>query len=403
MYNTLTGKKEEFQPRESGVVKMFVCGPTVYDSIHLGHARTYLVYDVLARYLKMKGFILHFIVNITDLDDKVFERAEEEGVEFEALAERYTQEFIECLKSLKIFSIDAFLKASEYLDEMESQIEQLVKKGHAYQVDGDVYFDTSTFPDYGKLSHQTPAELKLRRLDPDPKKRDQRDFQLWRSWIGSPPSFPSRFGRGRPGWHIEDTAISISTLGSGYDIHGGAVELVFPHHEAEIAQAESLTGRRPFVKYWVHTGLLVLEGEKMSKSLGNIITLRDALGRWDPDVLRLCLLSRHYRKMFDFEVSGTKGSEDMVALIRRTVSRLKRRVESGEGEGGHLRVEGRFQRHIDSFFRALDDDLDTPKALDALMMLIKELNKDVNRVDQDLLNTVLTMVSIMGLEPSSGE
>jgi cysteinyl-tRNA synthetase len=381
---------------------MFVCGPTVYDSVHLGHARTYLVYDILARYLKFKGFALQFIVNITDLDDKVFERAEEEGVEYKALAERYTQEFIECLKSLNITSIDAFLKASEYIGEIEHQIEQLVEKGHAYQADGDVYFNTSSFPDYGKLSHQTPAELKLRRLDPDPKKRDQRDFQLWRSWSGSPPSFQSKFGQGRPGWHIEDTAISISTLGSGYDIHGGAIELVFPHHEAEIAQAESLTGRKPFVKYWVHTGLLVVDGEKMSKSFGNFVTLKDALETYGSDVLRLYLLSRHYSETFDFKMSDVKSFEKEITLIRRTVSRLKRLVESNEEEG-NLRVEARFQRHVDSFFSAMDDDLDTPKAFDALMLLIKEVNNDMTGVDQDLLNTVLTMLSIIGLEPSSGD
>ncbi len=398
----MTGRKDRFRPSENGVVKMFVCGPTVYDSVHMGHARTYLVYDVLARYLKVQGLTLEFVVNITDIDDKVFEKAEEEGIKFEALADRHFQEFLECLSSLNISSITDFPKASEYLGEIESQIKQLLKKGHAYQVDGNIYFDVSSFAKYGQLSHLNTLELNLRRLSLDPKKRDQRDFVLWRSWRGPAPSFTSIFGLGRPGWHIEDTAMSISLLGSSYDIHGGAVELVFPHHEAELAQGESITGNHPFVKHWVHTGLLTVEGEKMSKSRKNIIVLREALRSYRPTVLRLYLLSRHYREMFDFKMSDLLIFENKESFLKKTVLRLSRLLKYEESSV-IMGVKYRFQKHIDSFFKAMNEDLDTPRAIDALMMLMKELDRDMRGVNQDLLNTVLKMITILGLEPSSGE
>ncbi|MDP7657788.1 MAG: cysteine--tRNA ligase [Nitrososphaerales archaeon] len=398
LYNTLSGENEEFQSREDGVVKIFVCGPTVYDSTHLGHARTYLVYDVLVRYLKMKGFVTIFIVNITDLDDKVFEKAEMEGINFEDLAERYTQEFITSLERFRINSINAFHKASNYLNEIEYQIDHLIKNGHAYQVDGDIFFDVSSFPDYGLLSNQTPCELMLRRLNPDPKKRDQRDFLLWRSGIGKPQYFKSKFGIGQPGWHIEDTAISLSVFRGGYDIHGGAVDLIFPHHEAEIAQGESFISQHPFVKYWIHTGLLLLEGEKMSKSLGNIISLKDALDQWDPDVLKLCLLSRHYRETFNLRRNDIKDFEGQVTLIRNTVKRLRKRVINSRRDHNNSNVQTRFQNHISNFYGSLENDLDIPKALNALIFLIRAVDKDMVGVNQDLLNELLKMLAILGLE-----
>jgi len=349
----------------------------------------------------MKGFVTNLIVNITDLDDKIFEKAEMEGIDFEDLAERYTQEFITSLERLKINSINAFHKASDYLNEIEYQIDHLIKNGHAYQVDGDIFFDVSSFPDYGLLSNQTPYELMLRRLNPDPKKRDQRDFLLWRSGIGKPPYFKSKFGIGQPGWHIEDTAISISVFRGGYDIHGGAVDLVFPHHEAEIAQGESFISQHPFVKYWVHTGLLLLEGEKMSKSLGNIISLKDALDQWGPDVLKLCLLSRHYRETFNLRRNEIKDFEGQVTLIRNTVKRLRKRIIDFRRDHNNPNVKTRFQNHINNFYGSLENDLDIPKALNALIFLIRAVDKDMAGVNQDLLNDILKMLAILGLESSS--
>ena len=346
----------------------------------------------------MKGFVTILIVNITDLDDKVFEKAEMEGIDFEDLAERYTQEFITSLERLKINSINSFHKASNYLNEIEYQIDHLIKNGHAYQVDGDIFFDVSSFPDYGLLSNQTPYELMLRRLNPDPKKRDQRDFLLWRSGIGKPQYFKSKFGIGQPGWHIEDTAISLSVFRGGYDIHGGAVDLIFPHHEAEIAQGESFISQHPFVKYWIHTGLLLLEGEKMSKSLGNIISLKDALDQWDPDVLKLCLLSRHYRETFNLRRNDIKDFEGQVTLIRNTVKRLRKRVIDSRRDHNNSNVKTRFQNHISNFYGSLENDLDIPKALNALIFLIRAVDKDMADVNQDLLNELLKMLAILGLE-----
>ncbi|MBI2937877.1 MAG: cysteine--tRNA ligase [Thaumarchaeota archaeon] len=400
----MTGRKDEFQPRELGTVKMFVCGPTVYDWTHVGHARTYLAYDLMARYLLSHGYRLKFIVNITDLDDKVFDRAEAEGVDYRTLTDKYTHAFIEDLRSLHINSIGAFIRASDYLAEIEKQVQMLIEKGHAYRADsGDIYFDTSTFPRYGRLAHLTPAEIKLRRIDPDPHKRSQSDFILWRNWTqkGSPPSFPSRFGQGRPGWHIEDTAISIPNLGTEYDIHGGAVELIFPHHEAEIAQAESITGQTPFVKYWVHTGLLLIDGEKMSKSLGNVITLRDILHRCDPDTLRLYLLSKHYRKTFNFKMDDIPIFEEQAALIHGTVNRLKQRLNDPRrsGTAGSSSLNPQYNKLVDLFFHALNNDLNTPKAIDALISLLTKVDKDGEAAaDPQLLIIILRMLSILGLE-----
>jgi cysteinyl-tRNA synthetase len=265
-------------------------------------------------------------------------------------------------------------------------------------VDGDIFFDVSSFPDYGLLSNQTPYELMLRRLNPDPKKRDQRDFLLWRSGIGKPQYFKSKFGIGQPGWHIEDTAISLSVFRGGYDIHGGAVDLVFPHHEAEIAQGESFISHHPFVKYWIHTGLLFLEGEKMSKSLGNTISLKDALDQWDPDVLKLCLLSRHYRETFNLRRNDIKDFEGQVTLIRNTVKRLRKRVIDSRRDHNNSNVKTRFQNHISNFYGSLENDLDIPKALNALIFLIRAVDKDMADVNQDLLNELLKMLAILGLE-----
>ena len=384
-------------------MKIFVCGPTVYDSIHLGHARTYLVYDVLVRYLKLKGFETILIVNITDLDDKVFEKAEWKGIDFKELAKRYTQEFMMGLEKLKINSINAFHKASDYLNEIEYQIDHLIKKGYAYQVDGDIFFDVSSFPNYGLLSNQTPQELMLRRINLDPKKRDQRDFLLWRNWIGKKPNFRSKFGIGRPGWHIEDTAISISIFKGGYDIHGGALDLVFPHHEAEIAQGESIISQHPFVKYWVHTGLLFLEDEKMSKSLGNIISLKDSLDQFDPDILRLYLLSCHYRETFNLKRNEIKKFESQVTLIRNIVTRLTKRILGFKGIQNNLPIKTLFKNHINNFYASLENDLDIPKALNALIFLLRAVDKNMASTNQNLLNEVLKMLTILGLEFSSGE
>jgi cysteinyl-tRNA synthetase len=396
IYNSLTGNKEIFRPLKEGVVKMFVCGPTVYDSVHLGHARTYLIYDVLARYLKRNGYFIYFIVNITDIDDKVFERAEKSKVHFTDISEKYTKEFIECLKSINIITINDFLKASDYLDEIKEQIKRLLDNRNAYQVDGDVFFNVSTFDQYGKLSGLQKSELNLRRLDLNPRKKDQKDFQLWRSSMDQYPSFPSGFGNGRPGWHIEDTAISMFNLGEQYDIHGGAMDLIFPHHEAEIAQAESISGIHPFVKYWVHTGLLFVEGKKMSKSLGNFITLREFLKTFNPNSLRLYLLSHHYRKPFNFEAKSLKKFGDKLNLIYDAINHIQT-LEVHKKED--LKIDSLYQEYIERFYKAMDNDLDTSTAIDCLIYLLELILKKDSPVNKFVLESLEDMLFIIGISP----
>ena len=398
LYNTLTHTKENFIPFKNNIVKMFVCGPTVYDSVHLGHARTYLIYDVLARYLKFKGFKTLFIVNITDLDDKIFEKAKNEQISYKTLSEKHTKEFIKYLKLFNINSINHFPRVSKYLEEIESQIEQLIRNGHAYDVNGDIFFDVSTFSNYGRLSHQSQTELKLRRLNLDPKKRDQRDFPLWRSWMGKePPYFTNRFGQGRPGWHIEDTAISMSELGSNYDIHGGAIELIFPHHEAEIAQAESITNNPPFVKYWVHAGLLLVNGEKMSKSLDNFVTLEDAIRNWSPNTLRLYFLSHHYRNDFNFKRNNVREFERKTYTIQKAIRLLDKHSKLGVNSNTFNSI---IETEINKFFKALDNDLDTPKAIDSMLLLINEVISDPKLINNSVINTIQTMLTIIGFKIS---
>src|SRR3989304_8370621 len=398
LYNTLTRTKEKFIPFENNIVKMFVCGPTVYDSVHLGHARTYLIYDVLARYLKFKGFKTLFIVNITDLDDKIFEKANNEQISYKTLSEKYTKEFIKYLKLFNINSINHFPKVSKYIEEIENQIEQLIRNGNAYDVNGAIYFDVSTFSNYGRLSHQSQTELKLRRLNLDPKKRDQRDFPLWRSWMGKePPYFTNRFGQGRPGWHIEDTAISMSELGSNYDIHGGAIEIIFPHHEAEIAQAESITHNPPFVKYWVHAGLLLVNGDRMSQSLDNFVTLEDAIREWSPNTLRLYFLSHHYKKDFNFNRNNIREFKRKTSTIQKAISLLNKHSKLGVYSNA---FNGIIETETNNFFKALDNDLDTPKAIDSMLILINEVISDSKLINNNVINTIKTMLTIIGFKIS---
>ncbi|MBA3044578.1 cysteine--tRNA ligase, partial [archaeon] len=287
IYNTLTRQKEEFVPIHGNRVNMFVCGPTVYDYSHLGHARTYIVFDVIARYLRYHGYSVFYLMNITDIDDKMIKRANENRIPVKELADRFTKAFNEDMKRLNVTSVNLYAKATEYLNEIINQINILIEKGFAYEVDGDVYFAVRKFRDFGKLSKQSLDELKAgARIEVDEKKRNPEDFVLWKKQKPDEPFWASPWGNGRPGWHVEDTAITTTYFGDKYDLHGGGLDLIFPHHESEIAIAESVTGEKPFVKYWVHSGFLTLDKEKMSKSLGNFFTIREVLEKYEPEVIR---------------------------------------------------------------------------------------------------------------------
>ncbi|MEM3870722.1 MAG: cysteine--tRNA ligase, partial [Candidatus Korarchaeum sp.] len=372
VFNTLSRRLEPFEPLVGKRVFMFVCGPTVYDYSHLGHARTYVFYDTLARFLRRLGYSLFYLQNITDVDDKIVSRAKEEGRHPIELAREFESYYYEDMRALNVTSVNLYARASDYIKEIFEQIEGLLKKGHAYMTETGVYFDITTFPDYGKLSGQRPEELRVHRIEPDPTKRNPGDFALWRNRPREEFGWDSPWGYGRPGWHIEDTAISIKHFGKQYDIHGGAIELSFPHHEAEIAQAESLTGEKPFVKYWIHTGLLTVEGEKMSKSLGNFVTIREALERYDANVLRLFLLSRHYRSPIDFKweyLEQAKGSYERIVNCLENFKELDL-GESSEEKSFLDRIRGR----RNEFYRRMMDDLNTAEAISELHEIVREVN-----------------------------
>ncbi len=374
VYNTLSKSFEKFVPLHGRRVFMFVCGPTVYDYSHLGHARTYVFYDTLARFLRKMDYSLFYLQNITDVDDKIVNRAREEGRHPLELAREFERYYHEDMAALNVTSVDLYARASDYLPEIFEQVRVLIEKGHAYVTETGVYFDITTFPDYGKLSGQKPEELRVHRIEPDPTKRNPGDFALWRNRPREEFGWESPWGYGRPGWHIEDTAISIKHFGKQYDIHGGAIELAFPHHEAEIAQAESYTGVKPFVKYWIHTGLLTVEGEKMSKSLGNFVTIREALRKYEPNVLRIFLLSRHYRSPIDFRwelLDQAKSSYERIVNGYGNLMDMDVVEEAEERETTFLEEVARIRR---GFFEAMMDDLNTAEALAQLFELVRAVN-----------------------------
>jgi cysteinyl-tRNA synthetase len=408
VFNTLTRRLELFEPLVGRRVFMFVCGPTVYDYSHLGHARTYVFYDTLARFLRKLGYSLFYLQNITDVDDKIVNRAAEEGRDPIELAREFESYYYEDMRALNITSVNLYARASDYLKEIFEQIEALIKLGKAYVTESGVYFDITTFPDYGKLSGQKPEELRVHRIEPDPTKRNPGDFALWRNRPREEFGWESPWGYGRPGWHIEDTAISIKHFGKQYDIHGGAIELAFPHHEAEIAQAESLTGEKPFVKYWIHTGLLTVEGEKMSKSLGNFVTIREALREYDANTLRIFLLSRHYRSPIDFRWEYLEQARSSYERIVNCLENLKE-LEIGEGGDEEREFLSKVRERRDSFYRRMLDDVNTAEALGELYELVRDVNsfsERMGRISEAGKNEVISIFSelldLLGLRIEGG-
>jgi cysteinyl-tRNA synthetase len=300
VYNTLTKQKEEFQTVEPDKVGMYVCGPTVYMNSHVGHMVGPVIFDCIKRYLVYKGYETTWVVNITDVDDKLIQRAGQENTSMRELAERVTADYVANLARLGVDSIDVMPKATENIDGIQQIIQALIDKGSAYEADGDVYFSVTTDDDYGKLSHRKIEELDAgARIEVDDRKRHPGDFALWKSAKAGEPAWDSAWGPGRPGWHIECSAMSQRYLGDSFDIHGGGLDLVFPHHENEIAQSETAYGK-PFARYWMHHGLMQMDKEKMSKSVGNLVTISELLERHEPETVRFFLLSTHYRRPIDF-------------------------------------------------------------------------------------------------------
>ncbi len=352
-----------FESITPGRVRMFVCGPTIQDYIHVGHARTYIFYDLLARYLKYLGYRVDLILNITDIDESIVKGAKRRRQTINSFLKRNEKAFLSDMKGLRISTADSFERVSRYLPVMIQQTAGLIRNGYAYTAGGSVFFDVSKFHDFGKLSHLTRDQLALRPLEISPKKRNQIDFSLWRSTTSAEQRWKSPWGLGTPGWHIQDTAVTMANFGPQYDIHGGARELIYPHHESEIAQAEALTGIKPFVKYWIHTGLLTTNGKKMSKSEGNVYHVHDLLRKHDVNALRLYLAGLHHRKDAEFDEASIDRIEERYWGLRSKAQSIRRRMSRKSSSDTRL---------LQPFLRALDDDLNASLAIERLVALINE-------------------------------
>jgi cysteinyl-tRNA synthetase len=370
---------EKFEPTHGNRVNMFVCGPTVYDHSHIGHARTYLAYDIIARYLRAQGFSLFFLMNITDIDDKIINKAKNVNRDPLLLASEFTLDFLQDMKALGITSVSLYAKASEHMPEIITQISTLIERGFAYQVEGDVYFDVSKFSSYGKLSHQNVDQLVMHRIDPDPRKKNVIDFALWKSQKPGEPAWDSPWGKGRPGWHIEDTAITTTYLGPSYDVHGGGLDLIFPHHEAEIAQAEAATGTKPLVKYWLHSGLLMVGGTRMGKSMGNYITIKEALHNHDAETLRLYFAMSHYRSLLDYQEQNITQAEEVLGKIRSVYNQFRSMQTSETTALVEPEVQNLTNKAKSEFDEAMNDDFNTPRALAAMIAFVKNIEPYGNR------------------------
>jgi cysteinyl-tRNA synthetase len=383
VFNSLTRRKEDLAPLHPGEVRMYVCGVTVYDLSHIGHGRSGIVFDVMRRYLKHRGHAVKFIKNFTDIDDKIIRKANQEGVSAQEISERYIEAYRADMASLGVAPADIEPRATQHVPQMIALIERLIAKGVAYPVEGDVYFEVRRFPGYGKLSGKNLEELQAgARVEVDERKRDPMDFALWKATKPGEPSWNSPWGQGRPGWHIECSAMAMQYLGEVLDIHGGGEDLIFPHHENEIAQSEAATGK-PFARYWLHNGFVNLGAEKMSKSLGNTLTIRDLVRRHDPEALRLYLLGTHYRHPLEF-------GDDRIVEAGRALARLRSLKDAADriasrGTPAPGPDQGLFDEvaaHRARFEAAMDDDFNTPQALGVVFDLARVLHAARDQVAQ---------------------
>ena len=401
VYNTLTRKLEPFEPLDPPWVKMYVCGPTVYDSAHIGHAMSAIVFDVIRRYLQYRGYRVVHVMNFTDVDDKIIQRANALGEDPFDLAQRYIDEWFEHVRALNLLPAHYYPRVSLVIPQIIEIVRTLEEKGFAYEVDGDVYYRVRKFADYGKLSRRNLDEARAgARIAVDERKEDPLDFALWKAAKPGEPSWPSPWGPGRPGWHIECSAMVHYFLGEQIDIHGGGTDLIFPHHENEIAQSEAYTGKKPFVRYWIHNGMLQLRAEKMSKSLGNIITITDFLDEHEADVLRLIVLSSHYRKPLGYD-------DEVVEDARKALQRLRGglRPPVGHAEEGDAAEALREQvrQASENFVAAMDDDFNTAGALGHIFTLVRAINtaRDAGVGGQPFAQaqaTLLELTHTLGLE-----
>ena len=380
VYNTMNRRKEELKPVKEGKIGMYVCGVTVYDFCHIGHARSILVFDMIYRHLKRRFKEVVYVRNFTDVDDKIIKRANEEGKSYKEIAERYIEAFYEDVDALGTLRPDVEPKATEHIPEMIELIKRLEEKGFAYVIDGDVYYEVRKFPGYGKLSGRSLEEMMAgARIEIDEKKKDPLDFALWKASKPGEPWWDSPWGKGRPGWHIECSAMSMKYLGETFDIHGGGMDLIFPHHENEIAQSEAATGK-PFVMYWLHNGFVKIKGEKMSKSLGNIILIRDILKKYDAELLRLFLLKTHYRSPIDFTFDALEKEKESLDRLYRAKEKAEELIKEKEEalKGESKQIMEHLRKLLDEFEEAMDDDFNTALALGKLYDAVREFNRFID-------------------------
>jgi len=415
IYNTLTKQKEEFKPVDPEKVKIYSCGPTVYDYFHIGNARAFVVPDILKRYLEYKGYNVFHVMNFTDIDDKMIKRANKEGVSIKELADRFIDAYFEDTKKLNIKEADVYPRATDYIVDIIKLLKRLEEEGYAYEVDGDLFFEVKKFADYGKLSNQNLEELASgARIEINEQKKDPLDFVLWKRSKEGEPAWDSPWGAGRPGWHTECSVMSRHYLGDEFDFHTGGIDLVFPHHENEIAQSEAVNGEQ-VINYWVHNGYVNVDGEKMSKSLGNFFTTRDILKDYSPDVVRFFLISNHYRSPINFSDVELNDAEKSLRRLRNTVARIHKLIPDNKVEidaGNQKEVEA-IERAIDDkrakFEEAMDDDLNTALAIASLHELAKKINIFVNDSEFEInkatvmvlekaYNTFEELGSILGIE-----
>jgi cysteinyl-tRNA synthetase len=402
IYNTLTRQKEEFQPLEPGVVKMYVCGPTVYADAHVGHAMSALVFDIVRRYLIYKGYDVRFVMNFTDVDDKIIQRARQSGIDPFALAEHYIQQFQEQLRALNVLPATVHPRATQAIPQIQQMIQGLIEKGYAYAPgNGDVYYRVTRKPDYGKLSGRKLEEMQAgARIEVGEQKEHPMDFALWKAAKPGEPAWDSPWGKGRPGWHIECSAMNLAYLGEQIDIHGGGNDLIFPHHENEIAQSEAYTGK-PFVRYWMHNGMLQLGGEKMSKSLGNLVTIEEFLKEHEGDVMRMLVLNSNYRAPLSFTPEAIEAAEKGLERLR---SALRPAAPAAAGVAAEVAeaLKNQAEATRQAFEQAMDDDFNTAAALAALFELVRAINtaRDQGATQEQLQpaqEMLLRLAEVLGL------
>ncbi|PIV07539.1 cysteine--tRNA ligase [Candidatus Shapirobacteria bacterium CG03_land_8_20_14_0_80_35_14] len=398
IYSTLTKTVEEFVPINGMNVNLFVCGPTVYDYPHLGHAKTYIQFDFVVRYLRWRGYDVTYLQNITDIDDKIINRANENGFKWNELSRKFEEIYIEDMKSLGNTSVNKYARATDYISQIVKQVQTLIDKGFAYKTTDGIYFEVAKFKDYGKLSKRTEVKENdsLSRIDEDKEKRGWNDFCLWKNYKEGEPFWETELGKGRPGWHIEDTAITETEFGPQYDIHGGAVDLIFPHHEAEISQMEAVSGKVPLVKYWMHTGFLNINSEKMSKSKENFTTIREALKQYDFRVIRYLFLNTHYRSEIDFSELTLIQAQNSVEKLNIFVNSIDKNFDDSE----HTDLINKIKSEV---IEALDNDFNAPIAWAAIYEGVRQFNiagklgKNVFRFFEEL-NSIFEVIDFSKLE-----